>query len=222
MKGGFVAAFFFIFIYIQVINGEYSTEAILFKDLTENYGEKVSPKECTVYMTLAMACVTLYETSKIMTNRLAEVYVWFDGRLGWKPEEYEGLTEINIPEDLIWTPQLTILNIMMAPEREALDVVVSSSGWVTWFRPANYKMNYLTYSNDTDMAFLGRICYGSLTKTVDNLKLEFLGSGYENKYIPECQPYYVSKYRTRSSTLSIMNATYPQLEIEFIIQKHKF
>jgi hypothetical protein len=219
-RAGFL--YFLIFITIQVIHGDYSQEESLYKYLTQKYGEKVQPRNCTVYMKVAMLCLTLYETSRSMNTRMSEVYGWKDDRLTWAPEDYGGLDQITIPNHLVWLPKITIVNTVMAPEREgSMDVVVRPNGWVTWLNPCNYKMSYVVNNGSTELPYLGRLRYVTATRTVENIKLEFLDYGLENKYIAECQPYYVAMFRTRKTTFNTVNGRHPQLEIEYIIRKNE-
>lgn len=35
---------------------------------------------------------------------------WFDHKLQWDPQEYGGMTEIHVPADQIWLPDLVLYN----------------------------------------------------------------------------------------------------------------
>jgi len=225
--------FFLIFLAAQPCrvmsaSGSMSNEERLFEQLVEKYGYKVQPVNCTLYMKVAMLCISVYETSHSMTARVSEVYEWYDPKLGWNPEDFGGLQHTSLPNDLVWIPSVTLVNAMTVPEKESMmEVVVRSTGKVTWLKPANYYLSFEKNVNNTKVPvvnnivtpFIGRMRFIPASRTVDDINFEFMGTGVENKYIAECLPYVLARYRTRKSIFTTVNGKHHQLEIEFGIRK---
>ena len=53
-------------------------------------------------------------TSNIKLQYVNMIYVlpqeWNDYKLRWKPEEYENVTSIRIPSEIIWRPDIVLYN----------------------------------------------------------------------------------------------------------------
>lgn len=220
MEGRFTALFFITWLTAQAVNGDYSLEETLLDKLTDNYGDKVAPKNCSVSLMVIMRCVQIYPSYNMMNVRLVELTTWSDDRLTWDPKDYEGRTRITIPSDLIWTPHMVnMLDSMAAPEIIPQDTVCYSNGTVTWSRPTLHKMNFLENKNDTEIPFLGLLRYGAVSRTSKDMNLSFRNGGFRNAYMESCRPYVVTRYRTRSNPLTFGNEERPVIELEFVIEK---
>ncbi|KAH3857185.1 hypothetical protein DPMN_099787 [Dreissena polymorpha] len=76
---------------------------------------------------------------------------WTDERLGWDPEKYGGINNINIDVSKIWAPQVMLLNNVLKIERLSEDwhtVSVNASGSCLYFIA-----NVFTSSCDVDVTF---------------------------------------------------------------------
>jgi len=220
MEARFTTLFFITWITAQAVNGDYSLEETLLDKLTDNYGDKVAPKNCSVSFMVVMRCVQIYPSYNLMNVRLVDVMTWSDDRLTWNPKDYGGRTRTTIPSDLIWTPYMIyMLDSMAAPEIIPQDAVCYSNGTVTWRRPTLYKINYIENKNNTEIPFLGHLRYGALSRTVEDMNLSFLKGGFINAYMDSCRPYVVTMYRTRSNPLTFSGEERPVIEVEFVVQK---
>lgn len=53
---------------------------------------------------------------QILTTRGFLAILWTDSRLAWNPEDYDGITKLQVPADQIWIPDITLLNAAEATE----------------------------------------------------------------------------------------------------------
>ena len=54
--------------------------------------------------------VSLDEKTQIMTSNIYLYANWYDSRLSWNPDDFDGLNDIVIPANKIWLPDFAILN----------------------------------------------------------------------------------------------------------------
>lgn len=76
-------------------------------------------------------------TGSLHTNGWAEI-TWSDSQLVWNPESFNGLHFVQVPDTLIWKPDLTILNSNDASrvfEYGKIMLYVRSDGVVNWSPP---------------------------------------------------------------------------------------
>ncbi|KAL8179655.1 UNVERIFIED_CONTAM: Neuronal acetylcholine receptor subunit alpha-4 [Gekko kuhli] len=50
------------------------------------------------------------EKNQMMTTNVWVKQEWHDYKLRWDPEEYENVTSIRIPSELIWRPDIVLYN----------------------------------------------------------------------------------------------------------------
>ncbi|CAH2060938.1 unnamed protein product, partial [Iphiclides podalirius] len=74
---------------------------------------------------------------------------WRDPRLAWKPEEYDGITEVLLPSMLIWTPKLKLFNAVGTASFDEIDFYV----------------NHCRIHNDGSVACIPRILHQSVCST---------------------------------------------------------
>ncbi|XP_013388505.1 LOW QUALITY PROTEIN: neuronal acetylcholine receptor subunit alpha-2-like [Lingula anatina] len=66
---------------------------------------------------------------------------WRDERLQWKPEDYAGISELDIPTNNIWTPDIVLYSDVREEERDLSHIYakVYSNGDVSWLTPIIYR-----------------------------------------------------------------------------------
>ncbi|XP_055777154.1 neuronal acetylcholine receptor subunit alpha-5 isoform X2 [Salvelinus fontinalis] len=65
---------------------------------------------------------------------------WLDMKLRWNPDDYLGITNIRVPSDSIWIPDIVLYdNADGRFEGSVTKAVVKYDGTITWTQPANYK-----------------------------------------------------------------------------------
>ncbi|XP_071108615.1 neuronal acetylcholine receptor subunit alpha-10-like isoform X2 [Haliotis cracherodii] len=111
----------------------------LVTDLFRNYDKRVEPfgpnETLDVWMDVTLVEVSdIDERKQVMTTNCWIHLVWRDTSLAWQQEDYENVTDLRIPSDAIWTPDIRIknsveVNNQMSPS-EHNNAIVQSSGEV--------------------------------------------------------------------------------------------
>ncbi|ELU09980.1 hypothetical protein CAPTEDRAFT_105798, partial [Capitella teleta] len=83
---------------------------------------------------LGLIQMDLNEKEKILTMSMWTRHTWVDEYLRWKPERYDGVTEIRVEPHQIWVPDIQLYNTadVDIPARAAL-AVVRYDGTVSWY-----------------------------------------------------------------------------------------
>uniref|UniRef100_A0A674D7G8 Neuronal acetylcholine receptor subunit alpha-5 n=1 Tax=Salmo trutta TaxID=8032 RepID=A0A674D7G8_SALTR len=122
------------------------TEDKLFKNLFRNYQKWVRPVEYlngTVRVRFGLAIsqlVDVDEKNQLMTTNVWMKQEWLDMKLRWNPDDYLGITNIRVPSDSIWIPDIVLYdNADGRFEGSVTKAVVRYDGTITWTQPANYK-----------------------------------------------------------------------------------
>ncbi|TMS15890.1 Neuronal acetylcholine receptor subunit alpha-4 [Larimichthys crocea] len=91
-------------------------EERLLKDLFVHYNKLSRPVENTtdtvlVHFGLSIAqLIDVDEKNQMMTTNVWVKQEWNDYKLRWNPEEYENVTSIRIPSEIIWRPDIVLYN----------------------------------------------------------------------------------------------------------------
>ncbi|XP_071013854.1 neuronal acetylcholine receptor subunit alpha-5-like [Oncorhynchus clarkii lewisi] len=122
------------------------TEDKLFKNLFRNYQKWVRPVEYlngTVRVRFGLAIsqlVDVDEKNQLMTTNVWMKQEWLDMKLRWDPGDYLGITNIRVPSDSIWIPDIVLYdNADGRFEGSVTKAVVKYDGTIIWTQPANYK-----------------------------------------------------------------------------------
>ncbi|XP_067649984.1 neuronal acetylcholine receptor subunit alpha-2-like [Haliotis asinina] len=87
----------------------------LVADLFRNYDKRVEPfgPNTTLDVKMDLTLVQIFDVDEkkqvLTTNCWISLY-WIDAALAWQPEKYKNVTDIRIPADSIWTPDLRLRN----------------------------------------------------------------------------------------------------------------
>ena len=104
-----------LFLLIGFTNGQENRsyfETLLKNDILFKYDKKIRPNE-TVYMKLGISLLkitNLDEVKEIMRSSAYLFTTWKDSRLGWTPCQYNNITNIFVPVNQLWIPDLYIIN----------------------------------------------------------------------------------------------------------------
>nr|QQY02528.1 acetylcholine-gated chloride channel subunit-1 [Cryptocotyle lingua] len=134
------------------------SEKTLIKDLLRDYDKRARPvsdgvspvvkvgnytaQQLTVEFGLALVQILeLDENEQILTVSVKSLYRWPDYHLVWNPEEYENITQINIPTSKLWTPDILLYNYAdeRLEELRECAATVTHDGIVEWHPMAIYK-----------------------------------------------------------------------------------
>ncbi|XP_029912420.1 neuronal acetylcholine receptor subunit alpha-2-like [Myripristis murdjan] len=122
-------------------------EERLLKDLFAHYNKLSRPVENTsdvvfVHFGLSIAqLIDVDEKNQMMTTNVWVKQEWNDYKLRWNPEEYENVTSIRIPSEIIWRPDIVLYN--NADGDFAVTHLTKAQlfhdGRIKWMPPAIYK-----------------------------------------------------------------------------------
>ncbi|GAA28402.2 neuronal acetylcholine receptor subunit alpha-2 [Clonorchis sinensis] len=134
------------------------SEKTLIKDLLRDYEKRARPvsdgvskvvkvgnytaQQLTVEFGLGLVQILqLDENEQILTVSVKSRYRWPDYHLVWNPEEYENITQINIPTSKLWTPDILLYNYAdeRLEELRECAATVTHDGIVEWHPMAIYK-----------------------------------------------------------------------------------
>uniref|UniRef100_A0A8D0AS94 Cholinergic receptor, nicotinic, alpha 4b n=1 Tax=Sander lucioperca TaxID=283035 RepID=A0A8D0AS94_SANLU len=119
----------------------------LLHDLFVHYNKLSRPVENTsdtvlVHFGLSIAqLIDVDEKNQMMTTNVWVKQEWNDYKLRWNPEEYENVTSIRIPSEIIWRPDIVLYN--NADGDFAVTHLTKAhlfyDGQIKWMPPAIYK-----------------------------------------------------------------------------------
>ncbi|KAM9855651.1 neuronal acetylcholine receptor subunit alpha-4b [Aulostomus maculatus] len=122
-------------------------EERLLQDLFVHYNKHSRPVENTsdtvlVHFGLSIAqLIDVDEKNQMMTTNVWVKQEWNDYKLRWNPEEYENVTSIRIPSEIIWRPDIVLYN--NADGDFAVTHLTKAhlfyDGRIKWMPPAIYK-----------------------------------------------------------------------------------
>ncbi|XP_034733000.1 neuronal acetylcholine receptor subunit alpha-4b [Etheostoma cragini] len=122
-------------------------EERLLHDLFVHYNKLSRPVENTsdtvlVHFGLSIAqLIDVDEKNQMMTTNVWVKQEWNDYKLRWNPEEYENVTSIRIPSEIIWRPDIVLYN--NADGDFAVTHLTKAhlfyDGQIKWMPPAIYK-----------------------------------------------------------------------------------
>uniref|UniRef100_A0A3Q3QC94 Cholinergic receptor, nicotinic, alpha 4b n=1 Tax=Monopterus albus TaxID=43700 RepID=A0A3Q3QC94_MONAL len=122
-------------------------EERLLQDLFVHYNKLSRPVENTtdtvlVHFGLSIAqLIDVDEKNQMMTTNVWVKQEWNDYKLRWNPEEYENVTSIRIPSEIIWRPDIVLYN--NADGDFAVTHLTKAQlfydGRIKWMPPAIYK-----------------------------------------------------------------------------------
>ncbi|XP_046582842.1 neuronal acetylcholine receptor subunit alpha-10-like isoform X2 [Haliotis rubra] len=110
------------------------------------------------------------EKNQILKTNIWYQYEWQDVLLAWKKEEYDNITDIRIPSDKIWLPDILLYNFAddrLKEQRDAL-VVVYPDGNLLWMPQAiirsscNFDTKYFPFDEQTCTLKFGSWTYNGL------------------------------------------------------------
>ncbi|XP_016387042.1 neuronal acetylcholine receptor subunit alpha-2-like [Sinocyclocheilus rhinocerous] len=122
-------------------------EERLLQSLFSNYNKLSRPVAnisdvVLVHFGLSIAqLIDVDEKNQMMTTNVWVKQEWNDYKLRWNPEEYENVTSIRIPSEIIWRPDIVLYNNADGDfvVTHLTKAQVFYNGWIKWKPPAIYK-----------------------------------------------------------------------------------
>ena len=74
----------------------------------------------------------------MLISNVETQYVWMDNGLAWDRSDYDGVEDVRLPVDMIWTPDVVLYNYAdtRLEEKRKVLAIVNWEGQVRW-RPAS-------------------------------------------------------------------------------------
>uniref|UniRef100_A0A4W5JY37 Cholinergic receptor, nicotinic, alpha 4b n=1 Tax=Hucho hucho TaxID=62062 RepID=A0A4W5JY37_9TELE len=132
---------------VHAFHAAHAAEERLLKNLFAHYNKLSRPVANTsdvvlVHFGLSIAqLIDVDEKNQMMTTNVWVKQEWNDYKLRWNPEEYENVTSIRIPSEIIWRPDIVLYN--NADGDFAVTHLTKAhlfyDGRIKWMPPAIYK-----------------------------------------------------------------------------------
>eukprot|EP00093_Oithona_nana_P012121 12121.XXX_284469_281386_1 [CDS] Oithona nana genome sequencing. len=119
----------------------------LYDDLLSNYNRLIRPvvnhtQKVTVKLGLRLSqLVDLNLKDQILTTNVWLEHEWHDYKFSWDPAEYGGVTEIYVPSEHIWLPDIILYNNADGDYivKTMTKAILHHDGKVVWAPPAIFK-----------------------------------------------------------------------------------
>ncbi|GAU95065.1 hypothetical protein RvY_06743 [Ramazzottius varieornatus] len=139
---------------------------------------------------------------------------WHDSRLQWEPAAYDGISQVRIPMDEIWTPDLTVYHSPDSQQKlfseEHTIGVVYSNGDLLWVP----KVTIFTYYNETKTnngtLYQAKILIGSWVYDANALDYP-----QETHPTVDHTDYHGQNFIIQNSSITRQSATYPCCEEQY-------
>ncbi|XP_053202382.1 acetylcholine receptor subunit alpha-like 1 [Panonychus citri] len=149
----------------------------LYDDLMSVYNRIITPitePNGTVIVRLGLKLTQLIDLNlkqQILTANMWVLQQWFDPKLQWDPVEYGGVTELYVPAEQIWLPDLVLYN--NADGGYAVTIMTKAmiryNGTVSWTPPAIFKsscgidIRYFPFDTQNCKWYFGSWTYNGYT-----------------------------------------------------------
>ncbi|XP_071964744.1 acetylcholine receptor subunit alpha-like 1 [Antedon mediterranea] len=123
------------------------SEERLFNKLFTGYNRLIRPvrnnsEKLEVEFSLTMSqLIDVDEKNQIMTTNVWLKQQWYDYKLAWDPADYNGISILRVPSEMLWLPDLVLYNNADGQYEVTLmtKCLVYSNGLIYWLPPAIYK-----------------------------------------------------------------------------------
>ncbi|XP_069132198.1 neuronal acetylcholine receptor subunit alpha-10-like [Argopecten irradians] len=204
-------------------------EQDILEDLFYSYNKHARPStglQHVVQISHSLTLTRIVSMEKgVMTADTWQMMKWQDVRISWDPDYYQQVASINIPDELIWTPDIILYNNAGATSGRtyaSIRIIVSSDGSAEWI-PGTRVIAYCDVVKSSDRPnvqagdYKCPLKFGSWTyheKTVNMTVFEeglFLGDYNEN---PE---YDIVDHDVVRETLNYTCCSEPYVSITYTI-----
>ena len=114
-----------------------------FMNISTIYNSAITPTHAfedplEVYASIWINEIVAFDTlNQLLTFTSTIDLHWLDSRLGWDPENYNNVTDLSIPLDRVWRPEIGVLNSAQANSRfydevNINEVFLESDGFISW------------------------------------------------------------------------------------------
>merc|ERR1712209_339240 len=146
MRISTVSTVVFTFLVASVAGDQRAAENRLMSSLLANYNSMFIPVlnssvPIVVNMETMLKKIVEYDYERgILTSLVWLDFQWMDEYLKWNPADYEGITQIQLPPNKLWTPDIFLFNDVTGHFGEELMrgrpyLVIENNGDVRWIPP---------------------------------------------------------------------------------------
>jgi len=122
--------------FIDEVCGDRTRDKLV-HDLMAKYNSLADPGTITLEIGLSLVDLDFDPSLDVLTASVWERYRWTDDRLAWSPSQHGGLTTINLPERILWIPDITLFNPYKGQySRTSVNAQVNSSGDIFYVPPS--------------------------------------------------------------------------------------
>jgi hypothetical protein len=161
----------------------------------------LNPKD-TVNVTLDSimgSVVDLDEKTGMLTTELWLIQKWLDPQLTWIPEQFDGITQIQVPIEKIWNPSIVLHNNADESFRYIMDklAMVQSNGSVTWVPHGRLRswceLDMRLFPFDTQHCYM---LFGSWSYDKALVHVNIIADAGQRKFIQKSTEWDIDGYRT--------------------------
>ncbi|XP_065566598.1 acetylcholine receptor subunit alpha-L1-like isoform X2 [Artemia franciscana] len=156
----------------------------LYDDLLSTYNRIIRPvlnHSDAIVVKLRLRLSQLIELNlrdQILSTNVWLEHLWYDKKLTWDPEEYGGVTQLYVPSEHIWLPDIVLYNnadgdYIITTMTKAL---ITNDGMVVWNPPAILKtycpIDVTFFPFDTQTCFMKFGCWSHDSQQIDLYHLD--------------------------------------------------
>jgi len=202
---------------IYDVNGFNEKEEKLLKNLFKDYVKDAIPGNISLDLSLSLLDLQFDPDIDVLTSKILEKHVWTDDRLTWRPRDYGGIRELQVPETSLWTPDIVVYNMYgVSQKRTQVNAQLTSEGQITWSPPTEVKVRCRSqdrdgyaYIIDGSESIMCAIKFHSYTYDGWNLRLT-------NSRQPVTSRYRSSQGLDVASISGLVDTVYPWLIIPYM------
>ncbi|XP_033752039.1 neuronal acetylcholine receptor subunit alpha-6-like [Pecten maximus] len=204
-------------------------EEDIMEDLFYSYNRHARPSYGpghTVEVTHSLTLTRIVNMEKrVLTADTWQMMKWQDSRLMWDPDDYSQVDHINIPDELIWTPDIILYNNAAATSGKtyaSIRVIVSSEGDAQWI-PGTRVTAYCdeVTSTDRDSVQVGDykcpLKFGSWTYHEKTMNMTIDGKGFLLGDYNESPDFEIIDHSVERETLTYSCCAEPYISITYTI-----
>ncbi|XP_025108755.1 neuronal acetylcholine receptor subunit non-alpha-2-like isoform X2 [Pomacea canaliculata] len=202
------------------------------KDLLRNYSRTVRPVQnlnTIINVSITFVVFSIFhidEQNQAMTQNSYIALRWFDEFLKWDPQEYGGLTTIELSSKAIWLPYMDSINTFdpssLFSSDQLSNAVVQASGQITWFQ-----QNVLTTICRMDITYFpfdSQLCNISVsmwTSSTSQVQISEVVARQDDVFFVENSQWILKSLEATLGETSFGNESYSAFTVSFYLKVEK-
>ncbi|XP_025108754.1 neuronal acetylcholine receptor subunit beta-3-like isoform X1 [Pomacea canaliculata] len=202
------------------------------KDLLRNYSRTVRPVQnlnTIINVSITFVVFSIFhidEQNQAMTQNSYIALRWFDEFLKWDPQEYGGLTTIELSSKAIWLPYMDSINTFdpssLFSSDQLSNAVVQASGQITWFQ-----QNVLTTICRMDITYFpfdSQLCNISVsmwTSSTSQVQISEVVARQDDVFFVENSQWILKSLEATLGETSFGNESYSAFTVSFYLKRRR-